>query len=60
MGTGILHIGNYADSESIFSFVLKNDSFLISGGDFGIEASVISIFAYLLFTGIAVYRKLKN
>ena len=40
---GILHIGNSADSNSIFNFVLDNKMFLITGGDFGIEASVISI-----------------
>ena len=46
---GILHIGDSADSSSMFNFVLKNKSFLVSGGDFGIEASVISIFVYLIF-----------
>lgn len=50
---GILYIGNKADSSSIFNFILDNKSFLISGGDFGIEASVISIFAYLIFIVVA-------
>lgn len=53
---GILYIGNEADSSSIFNFILDNKSFLISGGDFGIEASVISIFAYLLFIVFAVIK----
>lgn len=52
---GILHIGNSADSNSIFNFVLDNKMFLITGGDFGIEASVISIFVYLIFCVLAVY-----
>ena len=51
---GILHIGSQADSTSLFNFVLDPTSFLISGGDFGIEASVFSIFAYLVFTALAV------
>lgn len=50
---GILYIGKSADSSSIFNFVLKNKSFLLSGGDFGVEASVISIFVYLLFIVVA-------
>ena len=53
---GILYIGNEADSSSIFNFILDNKSFLISGGDFGIEASVISIFAYLLFIVLAAVQ----
>lgn len=53
---GILYIGNEADSSSIFNFILDNKSFLISGGDFGIEASVISIFAYLLFIMLAAVQ----
>ena len=50
----IFHIGNKADSSSIFNFILSNKSFLISGGDFGIEASVISIFAYSFFIILAI------
>lgn len=53
---GIFYIGNEADSSSIFNFILDNKSFLISGGDFGIEASVISIFAYLLFIVLAAVQ----
>ena len=53
---GILHIGNEADSSSIFNFILDNKSFLISGGDFGIEASIISILVYLLFIVLATIQ----
>lgn len=53
---GIFNIGYEADSSSIFNFILDNKSFLISGGDFGIEASVISIFAYLLFIVLAAVQ----
>lgn len=57
---GILYIGNKADSSSIFNFVFENQSFLISGGDFGIEASIISIFVYLVFCVMTVLMLKKH
>ena len=51
-----MHIGNEADSSSIFNFILDNKSFLISGGDFGIEASIIAILVYLLFIVLAAIQ----
>lgn len=56
---GILHIGSAADKISIYNYVLKTDSLLITGGDFGIEASVVAVAAYLIFTVLAV-RLMKN
>lgn len=56
---GILHIGCNEDNSSMYNFVLNNKSFLLSGGDFGIEASVISIGVYLIFC-IAVICRLKK
>ena len=53
---GVLHIGGNADSDSMYNFVLDHKSFLFSGGDFGIEASVISIAIYLLFCIAAIFR----
>lgn len=50
----ILYIGQSADSSSILNYVLGSDSFLITGGDFGIESSVISIAVYVLFSVVAV------
>lgn len=50
----ILHVGTKADEMSIFNYVLDTESFLISGGDFGIEASIISIGVYLLFAILAL------
>ena len=57
---GIIHIGCNADNNSMYNFVLNNKSFLLSGGDFGIEASVISIGVYLLFCIAAIYRLKKK
>lgn len=45
---GVLHIGSTPDSQSLYNFILESRSFLLSGGDFGIEASVLSILAYLV------------
>lgn len=50
----ILHIGIEADEFSIYNYILDTDSFFISGGGFGIEASIVSIIAYLIFTGLAI------
>lgn len=57
---GILHIGDSLDSSSIFNFVLENKMFLIAGGDFGIEASVISIMVYLAFCILAAALLVKK
>ena len=52
---GILQIGESAEEYSIYNYVLDTDSFLITGGDFGVEASVVAILAYLVFTALALY-----
>lgn len=57
---GILHIGTQTDETSIFNYVLDTKSFLISGGDFGVEASIISVAAYFLFTVLAVWMYKKR
>lgn len=49
----ILYIGSEANNDSIFNFIFDNKSFLISGGDFGIEASLISISVYFIFIILA-------
>lgn len=52
---GILNIGREADKASVFNYVLDSNSFLITGGDFGVEASVVSVMVYLIFAVIAVH-----
>ncbi len=54
MGSGILYIGNEMSENSIFNYVLDTNSFLISGGDFGVEASCISIAVYFIFIMLAI------
>lgn len=52
---GVMHIGTEPYEHSVYTYVLKSESMMITGGDFGIEASVISIIAYLLFIGIMIF-----
>ena len=52
---GILNIGVEADERSLFSYVLDSKSFLITGGDFGVEASIISVIAYLMVIILALF-----
>ena len=49
---GVMHVGTEPYENSIYTYVLNSRSMLITGGDFGIEASIISIIAYSLFIGI--------
>lgn len=55
IGSGILSIGVTPNETAIFNYVLNTKLFLVSGGDFGIEASIVSICVYLIFTGLAVF-----
>lgn len=56
---GICCIGTEKNDLFLFNYVLESRDFLITGGDFGIEASVFSIIGYALFLALAlaVYRR---
>lgn len=54
MASSILNIYTEPMDSCIFNYVLESKSTLITGGEFGAEASVISIGAYLIFTVVAV------
>lgn len=59
---GGLSIGERADSYSVMSYVLDSKAFAITGGEFGIESSVIALIAYIIvaffaFVMIAKRRK---
>ena len=45
---GIMHIDTVPYDGALYTYVLETKSVLLSGGDFGIETSVISIMAYAL------------
>lgn len=51
---GILNIGTEFDSYSLYSYVLQTNSFALTGGEFGIEASVIAVIGYCLVSAWAV------
>ncbi len=50
---GGLAIGEKIDSYSVMTYVLNSKSFAITGGEFGIESSVISLIGYIIVAGIA-------
>lgn len=45
---GILWIGIEMDEYSLYSYVLDTKSFLVTGGEFGIESSLIAVIGYSL------------
>lgn len=53
---GVLRVGTVSDEASIFNYTILSDSLLLTGGDFGIEASVISIAGYLAVICLAAAR----
>lgn len=50
---GGLAIGEKVDEYSVMTYVLDSKSFAITGGEFGIESSVISLTGYIIVAGIA-------
>ena len=56
MHIGTMYIGPENDNSALFNFVLKSDNRLITGGDFGIESSVIAIAGYIVVSIIAFIR----
>ena len=52
---GGLVIGTELDEYSICSYVLETRAFLLTGGEFGIESSVVSIIGYLVVSLIALW-----
>lgn len=58
---GGLSIGEKADEYSVMTYVLNSKAFTITGGEFGIESSVISLITYIVVASIAfVMIKKKN
>lgn len=55
IGSNILSIGVTSNKTAIFHYILDTKLFLLSGGDFGVEASIVSICVYLIFIGLAVH-----
>ena len=51
----VLCIGPEADPSALFSYVPASSNFLLTGGDFGVEASVVSVAAYAAFAALAYW-----
>ena len=56
---GILTVSDTADEFSIMTYVLDTKQFAFTGGEFGIESSVIAVIAYIIVCVIA-YKFIKN
>lgn len=50
---GVLSIGKSLDEYSVYTYILHTDSFAVTGGEFGIESSLIAIAGYLIVACIA-------
>lgn len=57
---GALSIGEEADSYSVMSYVLDSKAFAITGGEFGIESSVIALIAYIVVAVFAFAMIMKK
>ena len=53
---GVLHIGPEPDGYALLNYVLDSASPLVTGGDFGVEASLPSIAVYLGSSALALVR----
>lgn len=50
---GLCHVGSGPDPDSVFTLVINTKNSLISGGDFGVESSIIAIAGYVIVSLIA-------
>ncbi len=51
---GICHVGFDVDENSLYTLVINTKSTIISGGDFGVESSIIAILGYTVVSIIAL------
>ena len=57
---GGLFVGNEPDGDSVMTYVLNTKSFAVTGGDFGIESSMIALVAYLIVSVMVLVMIKKN
>lgn len=50
---GGLSISEKTNEHSVMTYVLDSNSFAITGGEFGMEASVIALIGYIVVTLVA-------
>jgi len=51
---GGLAIREKADAYSVMTYVLDSQLFAVTGGEFGVEASAISLAGYIIVAGMAL------
>ncbi len=51
---GIFHVGQSTDEYSLYTLIVNSNSMLITGGDFGTEASLFAIIGYMMVSLIAI------
>ena len=52
---GLLYIGTESSESNLINYVLETKSFALTGGDFGIEASVFALTGYIAVSCIAFF-----
>lgn len=59
---GGLAVSQSADEYSVMTYILESKSFALTGGEFGIEASIVSLLGYIVVTLVAIgmMKKKKN
>ncbi len=57
---GVLNVASKADTGALMTYVVETNSFAITGGEFGIESSVIALTGYILVSLFAVWMLRKN
>ncbi|NMF07830.1 CPBP family intramembrane glutamic endopeptidase [Clostridium beijerinckii] len=60
---GILTIGSSYHDKPIYYYKLASESVILTGGEFGIESSIVSILGFLVVSALTLYlmkRKVKN
>lgn len=57
---GLCHIGFEADENSVFTLIINMKSTIVSGGDFGVESSIISVVGYTVVIIFALYLICKS
>lgn len=56
---GLFAISNSKIDYGIFQYVINNNNIFITGGDYGMDASLISISGYILISAILILKKYK-
>jgi len=56
----IFHVGTSYNKDSIFSYKLLSHSFLLTGGAFGVEVSIVAILGYLSVIALIQYSMKKK